>query len=318
MKKNTLYERIIPGIIIAVVFLGTLIPLSIFSYDYQISRILSFVLIYVIFLTCSWEYFHAQRLKWYWAVTLSLLVSIVVFIPIKDITIPWMTNSRIDKLYPPHPDKVVQLMYYMKLIAIEPIIVIVVILIALAFMIIELFTRKFIKPIDRFARFMFALATIYILAIFTKVIHGFLVYDWKYWVAIGLISAASDSFGFLFGKLLGKKYFSKPFSPTISPNKTWEGFIGSEICGAIIAAISVFSLGLFDSISIKIVFSLIAPLFAVAGDLYFSYIKRINGIKDYSKLLRGHGGLLDRIDSISFITILMFLFILINRFTLTA
>ncbi len=85
----------------------------------------------------------------------------------------------------------------------------------------------------------------------------------------------------------GKKIQGPKIIKSISPNKTWSGTSISYI-------ISFFILTLLD---FSLSFSLIIPLFYFFGDIYFSYFKRVNEIKDYSNLIKGHGGLLDRIDS---------------------
>lgn len=109
------------------------------------------------------------------------------------------------------------------------------------------------------------------------------------------------SFGVLFGK--------HKMNPRISPNKTWEGFfggifssfIGSFLFGLILSLCGIPLLsGILDHAHwwwILLV-SLVMPIVSVLGDFIFSAIKRYFGIKDYSNLLPGHGGILDRIDSL--------------------
>lgn len=105
-----------------------------------------------------------------------------------------------------------------------------------------------------------------------------------------------DSAAFFFGKQFGKHRFA----PTISPNKTWEG----AIAGLIFAGLSFMFFAYFfiDSISIQngLVLGLIIGTFGQAGDLFESKLKRHANVKDSSNLLPGHGGLLDRFDSLIF------------------
>ncbi len=104
----------------------------------------------------------------------------------------------------------------------------------------------------------------------------------------------SDGFSQLWGRLLGRKRMC----PQISPAKTWGGFFG----GVISALVGIFLLApMFPpniSLSMILLLGLITALAAVAGDLTFSYIKRRLGIKDFSGTLPGHGGVLDRFDSL--------------------
>jgi len=108
-----------------------------------------------------------------------------------------------------------------------------------------------------------------------------------------LLVAVNDSFSQLWGQLLGRR----KIWPTISPAKTLEGTVG----GACSTVGAVFLLGflmagvaLFVLVSIGIIVS----FSAAAGDLCFSYIKRGLAIKDFSGILPGHGGVLDRFDSL--------------------
>ncbi len=95
----------------------------------------------------------------------------------------------------------------------------------------------------------------------------------------------------------GKKFGRVKLAPAISPGKTWEGVLGGLI------AVSVLSLGygffVQGNIAVLVPFCLAIGLLSVVGDLTVSMFKRHAGIKDSGKLFPGHGGLLDRIDSVT-------------------
>ena len=117
---------------------------------------------------------------------------------------------------------------------------------------------------------------------------------------------ASDSSAFIFGSIIkGKKLF-----PSISPSKTWSGFIFSLLFSVISS--SIFSY-YFNIINIyqAMLGGLIIGLFTAFGDLFESYLKRKNHKKDSSKLIPGHGGILDRLDGFLFAIVVMFIFILL-------
>jgi len=116
----------------------------------------------------------------------------------------------------------------------------------------------------------------------------------EWWVLAFLILVVSvDTGAYVSGLSWGKH----PMAPTISPKKTWEGFAGAA-AAAIIAGIllSVFMIG--ETWWFGVVFGIVILLTATAGDLAESLIKRDLGIKDMSSWLPGHGGFLDRLDSI--------------------
>ncbi|MFC1730301.1 phosphatidate cytidylyltransferase [candidate division KSB1 bacterium] len=106
-----------------------------------------------------------------------------------------------------------------------------------------------------------------------------------------------DTIAYFSGRIFGKH----PLFPRISPKKTVEGSIGG-IIGSLVAAIAVRSL-FFNELpfSDAVVISLIIGILGQIGDLLESYLKRKTGIKDSSSLLPGHGGMLDRFDSLIFI-----------------
>jgi phosphatidate cytidylyltransferase len=108
-----------------------------------------------------------------------------------------------------------------------------------------------------------------------------------------LVTIASDIGGYAAGVLFGRH----PMAPVISPKKSWEGFAGSALfCVAAGVALVVWLLD--GDWWVGVVLGLIAVVMATLGDLVESVMKRDLGIKDMSRIVPGHGGLLDRIDSL--------------------
>jgi phosphatidate cytidylyltransferase len=115
-----------------------------------------------------------------------------------------------------------------------------------------------------------------------------------------LITILTDTFAFIVGKNFGKNKLIE----RVSPNKTIEGSIGGSIIGTIIP--SLFYLFMVDpgeSIFLILLFTLILSIIGQLGDLVFSSIKRYLKIKDFSNIIPGHGGILDRFDSIILVSI---------------
>jgi len=108
-----------------------------------------------------------------------------------------------------------------------------------------------------------------------------------------LVTIASDIGGYIAGVLFGKH----PMAPVISPKKSWEGFVGSVVfCVVVGWALVVYLLD--GDWWVGVVLGLIAVVMATLGDLCESVIKRDLGIKDMSQVIPGHGGLMDRLDSL--------------------
>jgi len=132
------------------------------------------------------------------------------------------------------------------------------------------------------------------------------------WILVGilLIIWVYDSIAYVSGSLLGKhKIASK-----ISPAKSWEGLIGGTIFAVIMGIVNAV---LFQEIDIFnwIVIALITVIFGTIGDFFESKIKREIGIKDSGNILPGHGGLLDRFDSLLFAIPIIFVWLsLIDKF----
>jgi len=111
-----------------------------------------------------------------------------------------------------------------------------------------------------------------------------------------LIIWATDTGAYFAGKLWGKH----PLIPKVSPKKTWEGFFGGLVLGLIVAIVVSFFFPF--TVQERFVFfgiAVIASLLSVVGDLTVSLFKRQSGVKDSGQMLPGHGGILDRVDSIA-------------------
>lgn len=121
-----------------------------------------------------------------------------------------------------------------------------------------------------------------------------------------LITILTDTYAYITGSLIGKHKLLKE----ISPNKTWEGMIGGTIFGTIISII--FYITIIDQAIPLYEISLITLFLSIIGqfgDLCFSAIKRYFNIKDFSNIMPGHGGILDRLDSIIFVMLGFMFFI---------
>ena len=116
------------------------------------------------------------------------------------------------------------------------------------------------------------------------------------WTLFALLLVwAADTFAYFSGRAFGKR----KMSPSISPNKTWAGFFGG-LGGALLLclpAVPLLGLG-WSQLPALLALSLVAALASVLGDLIESLIKRQAGAKDSGNLIPGHGGVLDRIDSV--------------------
>jgi len=108
---------------------------------------------------------------------------------------------------------------------------------------------------------------------------------------IFFISFYNDTFAYLFGKAIKGPLII----PSISPKKTWSGTTLSFL----ITCITLYFL------DYPLLISIVLSVSLFLGDIFFSYIKRINDLKDFSNILKGHGGILDRLDSMFFFIIII-------------
>ena len=137
------------------------------------------------------------------------------------------------------------------------------------------------------------------LAVYLPFLAGFVVLlvraedgIWRV-VTFVLVTIASDIGGYAAGATLGRH----PMAPRISPKKSWEGFAGSAVACAVVGWATVVHL-LDGRWWVGVLLGLLAVVAATLGDLCESVIKRDLGIKDMSQVVPGHGGLMDRLDSL--------------------
>jgi len=126
------------------------------------------------------------------------------------------------------------------------------------------------------------------------------------WLLLAVFAGmATDTGAFVVGKLIGRR----PMAPRISPRKTVEGGIGGLVAG--FAAVLLINLlpDLEVAVWKMVLLGIAVPLMATAGDLSESVIKRALDVKDFSKLVPGHGGVLDRLDSLLFVVPTVYFFV---------
>ena len=129
------------------------------------------------------------------------------------------------------------------------------------------------------------------------------------WILTGVffIIWINDSFAYLLGTAFGRhKLFE-----TISPKKSWEGFIGGAIAAIVIGILNAV---LFQAISMIswIAIAVITVIFGTLGDLFQSKLKREIGVKDSGSILPGHGGFLDRLDSLFYAIPAIFIWLIFS------
>ena len=153
----------------------------------------------------------------------------------------------------------------------------------------------------------------------------------RFIVYLFVITVSTDIFALVFGMLLGKH----KMAPNISPKKTWEGAIGGTIVASILGSLLIIfypyvsklfgfgdvdffknvfdyqKLGMFGLVLFAILLSISLSVSSQIGDLIASKLKRNFGIKDYSNIFPGHGGVLDRFDSAFFASAIFLLFIFV-------
>ena len=161
------------------------------------------------------------------------------------------------------------------------------------------------KNVTTLDAFYFVMLALLIYTVFSK---NRISFDDAGVTALGALYAGMG-FHYLIGRKLGKH----KLAPHVSPNKTWEGSIGGSLVSVIVVGLYlVFSPVKFAySLPIMLLLTVVLSVGGQIGDLIESAFKRHYGVKDSGKILPGHGGILDRFDSLLFVLPLMHLFGLI-------
>lgn len=166
---------------------------------------------------------------------------------------------------------------------------------------------KSINKVDALSKYLFLFGYLILpFVILTKIPFGIRGYNSKIIIGIFILIWTNDTFAYIVGKSIGKhKLFE-----SISPKKTIEGFFGGFIF-AILASYLISKYYIEGSVTnqyIWIVFAVIVSIFGTIGDLIESKFKRLANVKDSGKIMPGHGGILDRLDSVIFVSPFVFLF----------
>jgi phosphatidate cytidylyltransferase len=115
-------------------------------------------------------------------------------------------------------------------------------------------------------------------------------------ITILLTVFVTDTFAYIGGRIAGRH----KMSPVVSPGKTWEGFIVGAVAGVLTTFVALYKEVIFVETWRALVLGAVIVAAATLGDLFESLVKRDLGTKDTGRLLLGHGGVLDRIDSLLF------------------
>jgi phosphatidate cytidylyltransferase len=167
------------------------------------------------------------------------------------------------------------------------------------------------QEISNLSKYLYLLGYITLPFVFiTKISFGINAYNPKIVIGLFILIWTNDTFAYIVGKSIGKhKLFEK-----ISPKKTIEGFFGGLIfaifAGYLISSYIIKPSVQFSdkSILIWMIIAAIVGVIGTVGDLIESKFKRVAGVKDSGKIMPGHGGVLDRLDSVIFVAPFIFLF----------
>ena len=117
----------------------------------------------------------------------------------------------------------------------------------------------------------------------------------------------SDTMSYFFGSYFG----NTKMRIKVSPNKTWEGFIGGFLCSSIFSIVSFSYIQEIYPFWKTISLGILIPIFGLIGDIYQSKLKRMAVVKDSGSILPGHGGIFDRLDSAMGVSYVSFLITII-------
>lgn len=158
-------------------------------------------------------------------------------------------------------------------------------------------------PLDTFSKYIYLTGYIVLpLILLTKIPFINAIYRPEMIISVFILIWANDTFAYVVGKSIGKRKLLEK----ISPKKTVEGFLGGFFFTLLFSVLIAYYLN--QSLFIWLISAIITVLFGTIGDLIESKFKRMVSIKDSGKIMPGHGGMLDRLDSIIFVSPFLYLF----------
>lgn len=160
------------------------------------------------------------------------------------------------------------------------------------------------EKIDNVSKYIYVIGyVIFPFLLITKIPIGKYGYNPKIIISIFILIWTNDTFAYIVGKSIGKNKLLEK----ISPKKTIEGFLGG-VFFTVIASYLISKFYTEGSLFIWIIIAILVSFLGTLGDLIESKFKRIAGVKDSGSLMPGHGGILDRLDSIIFVAPFVYLF----------
>lgn len=159
------------------------------------------------------------------------------------------------------------------------------------------------KPLENSSAWVFLIGYVILpMVLITRIPHLGDGFEPQRLIAVYVLIWANDTFAFVVGKTMGRhKLFER-----ISPKKTLEGFAGGAIF-ALIFGVLIAKYCIFEPVYQWVLVAMLVSIFGTLGDLVESKFKRLAGVKDSGKIMPGHGGILDRLDSLLFVAPVVFL-----------
>ena len=271
-KAAALKQRVITAVIMAAVFIATVVWLPLFYF--QLAML-------VLFLVAAWEWANlsgfikiGQKMAYAWSVlivaSLLQLTTQLIFLPIRLFTEP----------------------RFLYLVWIEWLMVVAIVFWSLAFLLITTYPRCksiFASRIVRAVMGLLVLIPAWAGVVFLKQQHeaGGLI------LLVVAMIACADIGAYFVGVRFGKH----KLAPSVSPGKSWEGVVGAMFCNTFfVAALAVYWHMSLDEVISFFWVTMAVVAFSILGDLFESMMKRYRDVKDSGSILPGHGGILDRID----------------------
>lgn len=282
-------QRIISGVIMAGIVATTLLL------GLKLDNIVITVFIALVAAVAVWEFtFNALGIKW----LPFQIIPMIYTVAITWIAAKWLENALRMNAFFAEPNVVMQT----EIDKINlPIIVMIVTIFYFALMAILVLIKHSELDLEK----MISLATMPLFIGFAFATLGSVITATGriyYLLLILNFSSVCDIGAYFVGVSMGKT----KLCPEISPKKTVEGALGGMVSSLIVGLVITLCFGYFNKILPVLALTIPLCVVGIAGDLYASIIKRKLGIKDYGDLIPGHGGVLDRVDSILFIAPLVY------------